>query len=65
MGEVAGLGGPCVFSVSPSPFGLNSLGLWTLDLGLTILLQGSMINREQRKLIAGLRLIPVNWMRIC
>ena len=32
LGCASGVGGPCHFSVSPSPFGLE---LWTLDLGLT------------------------------
>ena len=33
-----GGGGPCDFSVSPSPFGLDlgTLDFWTSDLGLTI-----------------------------
>ena len=33
VGGVGGVGGPCDFSVSPSPFGLD---FGTLDLGLTI-----------------------------
>ena len=35
-----GGGGPCDFSVSPGPFGLDfrTLGLWNLDLGLSIIL---------------------------
>ena len=48
-------GGPCDFSVSPSPFGLDfgTLGLWTLDLGLTICLmymnveRGNKIDKQQ------------------
>ena len=36
---MGGVGGPCDFSVSPSPFGLDfgTLDFGTLDLGLTIL----------------------------
>ena len=37
---MGGVGGPCDFSVSPSPFDLDfgtlDFGLWTSDLGLTI-----------------------------
>ena len=35
---MGGVGGPCDFSVSPSPFGLDfgTLDLGTSDLGLTI-----------------------------
>ena len=38
-----GVGGPCDFSVSPSPFGLDfgTLDYGTLDLGLTIQLSSS------------------------
>ena len=38
MGGWGGGGGPCVFSVSPSPFGLDfrTLDFGTSDLGLTI-----------------------------
>ena len=42
-----GVGGPCDFSVSPSPLGLDfgTLDFWTLDLGLTIFKKES--KREQ------------------
>ena len=37
---MGGVGGPCDFSVSPSPFGLDfgTLDFGTSDLGLTIIL---------------------------
>ena len=40
MGGWGGVGGPCDFSVSPSPFGLDfgTLDFGTSDLGLTIVL---------------------------
>ena len=49
-GGVGGVGGPCDFSVSPSPFGLDfgTLDFGTSDLGLTI--ESSRQTRARRTL---------------
>ena len=45
------MGGPCDFSVSPSPFGLDfgTLDFGTSDLGLTISINLSIICNSQRE----------------
>ena len=52
---MGGVGGPCDFSVSPSPFGLDfgTLDYGTSDLGLTIVNEANKVKKEDSEASKG------------